>query len=113
MHLMIIPAICCIKLSFLAFYRRIFCVHKISKARYFIDGMMVFVVLWMLAYWFVHLFTCGTNFSAFWSTFEDLATKCIESLKMEYSFTITDFVTDFIILVIPIPLVCVPWAFVG
>src|SRR5437660_851522 len=101
MHLIIIPALCFVKLSFLAFYKRIFCVHKLSSVRYVIHGMMDFVVLWTLAYWLVHLFMCGTNFSAFWSSFEDLRTKCIESLKMEYSFTITDFITDFVILVMP------------
>jgi len=67
--------------------------------------MMVVVTLWMIAYWLVHLFICGTNFSAFWTSFEALRTQCIETLKMEYSFSITDFVSDFVILIIPLPLV--------
>lgn len=48
---------------------------------------------------------CGTNFSAFWTSFETLMTQCIETLKMLQSFGITDFITDLFILVIPMPLV--------
>ncbi|KAF2692091.1 hypothetical protein K458DRAFT_381916 [Lentithecium fluviatile CBS 122367] len=104
MDLMIVPALCLIKLSFLAFYKRIFCVQKLATVRYIINTLMIFVILWGLAYWLVHLFICGTNFNAFWSSFEDLRTKCIESLKMELSFSITDFITDSIILIMPMPL---------
>jgi hypothetical protein len=105
MFLMLVPAITCVKLSFLAFYNRIFCVQNVSRIRYVIRGLMVFVLLWGIAFWFVHLFACGTDFNAFWSSFELLATRCIETLNMEYAFSITDFVTDLTILVLPLPMV--------
>jgi len=106
MNLLIIPALSLIKLSFLAFYKRIFCVNKLSAVRYGINGMMILIIVWTVAYWFAHLFMCGTNFNAFWSSFEDLRTKCIDTFKMLYSFCITDFITDALILIIPLLLVC-------
>lgn len=100
---LLIPALCFIKLSFLAFYKRIFCVHKSGAIQNGINAMMGLIVAWSVAYWFAHLFMCGTNFSAFWSSFEDLRMKCINTLQMLYSFTVTDFITDVFILVIPMP----------
>jgi len=105
MHLLVIPALCLIKLSFLVFYKRLFSPQKISKIRYIISALMVFIILWGLAYTLIHLFICGTNFSAFWESYTSLRTKCVETLKMEYSFGVTDFISDFTIFVLPMPMV--------
>jgi hypothetical protein len=68
---------------------------------------MVFVSLWTISFFFAHSFACGSNFSAFWTSFETLHTQCTETFKLEYRFTVTDLLSDVFILLILIPLVCV------
>jgi hypothetical protein len=105
MYLICIPALGCIKLSVLFFYHRIFCPQKIGLARIFIIMMMCIVVLWAVGFWFANLLACKGNFSAWWGSPVDLITKCVKTLELTYSLSITDFITDAIVLLIPLPLV--------
>lgn len=105
MYLICIPALGCIKLSVLFFYHRIFCPQEIGLARIFIIMMMCIVVLWAVGFWFANLLACKGNFSAWWGSPVDLITKCVKTLELTYSLSITDFITDAIVLLIPLPLV--------
>ncbi len=92
-----------IKLSVLFFYRRIFRgkIFDIST-----KVMMGIVIAWTLSFFFAFLFTCGTNFGANWSTLKALLTQCHAQHTYQLAMAISDVLTDGLILVIPIPLVC-------
>ena len=99
------PALGFIKLSILFFYRRIFCTNKKTVPDIVILGMIYITIGWTISYFFAHVFACRGNFSAFWSSTIDLITKCVKIFIVLYSFTISDFIMDVIILLIPLPLV--------
>ena len=98
------PCLGSIKLSFLFFYRRIFCPNKKNLASLFLDAMIVLVVLWTLGFFFSELFNCGTHFSALWGSTVDLM-SCDKTEVHLLALVITDFITDAIILIFPIPLI--------
>ncbi|KAH8597902.1 hypothetical protein B0O99DRAFT_684608 [Bisporella sp. PMI_857] len=102
--LMTIPGLACAKLSFLFFYHRIFCTHGTGFPRLFIITMICAVAVWGAAFELAYLFMCGTHFSAWWGTAENTMKYCQNSLRTEYGFTLSDFLTDAIILLIPLPL---------
>jgi hypothetical protein len=105
MYLICILALGLIKMSLLTFYYRIFCPHKSGAAHIIIIIMMVVVALWTVAFFFIYLFICEGHFSAFWGSTERLQAKCIYTLLVTYCFTVSDVVTDCLVLVIPLPLV--------
>ncbi|KAI0813187.1 hypothetical protein GGR55DRAFT_561588 [Xylaria sp. FL0064] len=98
-------ALGCTKLSFLLFYRRIFVTTKLGKTNMFIVGMCVLVFLWMWGFFFVFLFLCRLNFWALWTTARAILDHCISDTGPNFAMTITDVITDVVILVTPIPLV--------
>ena len=102
---MSIPALGLVKLSFLLFYRRIFCVDKKGVTGIVTMTMIVITVAWTISYFFAHLFACKTDFSAWWGSVISLTTRCVKTYDLLYSLAITDFVFDAIIILIPIPLV--------
>ena len=94
------------KLSFLCFYRRIFCKTKRQDFTNIFTAIMIFVTAgWTVSFFFAHLFACGINFSAWWGSPIDLISKCVKTEKLLEALAISDFLTDAIILVIPLPLV--------
>ena len=102
-----ILALGCIKLSFLFFYRRIFCkTNKRDFTNIFTMVMICIIILWTIGFFFAHLFACGTNFSAWWGAPIELITRCVKTEKLLEALAISDFLTDAIIVVIPLPLVC-------
>ncbi|MCJ1356783.1 MAG: hypothetical protein MMC33_006779 [Icmadophila ericetorum] len=101
-----ILALGCIKLSFLFFYRRIFCkTNKRDFTNIFTMVMICIIILWTIGFFFAHLFACGTNFSAWWGAPIELITRCVKTEKLLEALAISDFLTDAIIVVIPLPLV--------
>ncbi|KAF4624982.1 hypothetical protein G7Y89_g13188 [Cudoniella acicularis] len=104
MYVICIPALGLIKLSILSFYHRIFCPQKTGIARFIITGMMCIIGLWTLGFWFAHVFICKGYFSAYWGSTDDLKAKCLNTLLKTYSLSISDFITDVLTLIIPLPL---------
>ncbi|KAB8290714.1 hypothetical protein EYC80_008353 [Monilinia laxa] len=104
MYVITIPALGLIKLSVLFFYHRIFCPQQTGKSRIIIITMMVLVGLWNLAFWFSFIFACRGHFSAWWGSTIDLISQCVATFNLLYALSITDFVTDAIVLLIPLPL---------
>ncbi|KAI1376200.1 hypothetical protein F4677DRAFT_419169 [Hypoxylon crocopeplum] len=96
----------CIKASFLFFYRRIFSVNRTTDV--FLTGMIILVTLWTVGFFFTVVFECGLNFWAIWGTaskVKNLTTYCIPTLPLALAIGITDFVTDVVIIAIPVPLI--------
>lgn len=67
-------------------------------------GMMGFIILWALAFVLATLLCCGTMLFAIWKPISQMA-MCTFFLDVLMAFCITGFVTDVVIIMIPIPLV--------
>jgi len=102
MQIITIPALGAVKLSALFYYYRIFCPHKTGPTRLIIISAIVIVVLWTLCNLCVAVFACGTNVKLFFGAPSD---RCINILLWLYTLSITDLITDVMVLVLPIPLV--------
>ncbi|KAF2120407.1 hypothetical protein BDV96DRAFT_595941 [Lophiotrema nucula] len=97
-----------IKLSVLFFYRRIFVVDKaLSSARNLLFcTMIILIAMWSVVYTFTFTFMCGTRFDVLVGESEDdPAIYCVDTLKVGYSYAISDFISDAIIILIPIPFI--------
>ena len=92
-------------MSFLFFYRRIFAVDRIGTTNILLVAMMVLISLWMAGFFFTTLFECKLDFWALWASPIAVVEHCISQPKLALALTITDFTTDMIIMIIPIPLV--------
>ena len=93
-----------IKLSCMFFYRRIFRVgsNKIFDAA--MVGVVVIIVLWAISFFFAFTFMCGTHFNYLWTSLANEA-KCAKTMMLQQGFAISDVITDFFVLLFPIPLV--------
>ena len=97
----------CIKASVLFFYRRIFCTgHPRDWFSVLNTSLLWLVALWTVAFFFDFVFSCSTHVNAMWSTVLALEEYCKGSTKGQMAFAITDFMTDFFIICLPIPMVC-------
>lgn len=98
-------ALGCVKLSFLLFYRRVLTTGTSSWFSKTTAGLIVVVLGWTVAFFFALLFACKGNWSAWWSSVLDLSTKCVKTLKLELALVTSDFITDVLIMILPIPMV--------
>lgn len=103
MELLQIPALTFVKLSFIFFYRRIFCVGHQTFFNTITYIAMAIIIAWAVCFFFVILFHCGKNFAAWWTSIADLNMYCKESLDMQDAWAISDFLTDLIVVVLPLP----------
>lgn len=102
-----IPALCLVKLSFIYFYRRIFCTGT-GQTRIFkrITTVLIWItVAWTISFFLAFLFICDVNFAAWWTSIKTLNTYCGNVLQLQLGFSISDFVTDFLVFVLPLPMV--------
>jgi hypothetical protein len=89
-----------IKVSFLLFYKTIFVYDKwrfLNIRNVIINLMILIVVIWDLGFTLTFLSACRSNFRAHWAT--------INTFLMMYALSISDFITDVLILLIPIPMI--------
>lgn len=103
---MIPLALGCTKASFLRFYKRIFSIN--AKVDKFLTGFIVLVGVWTVGFFFATIFECGLDFWVLWGTKssgKNITSHCVNTQGLSLAFTITDFVTDVIIIGIPVPLV--------
>jgi hypothetical protein len=105
LELLQIPALACVKLSFISFYRRIFCTGHGRIFNIATIVMNVTIIAWTLAFFFALLFACRLKFAAWWTSVEALSTECVNSLDLENAFAISDFIMDLFVYVLPIPVV--------
>ncbi|KAI2628677.1 hypothetical protein GGR54DRAFT_628507 [Hypoxylon sp. NC1633] len=87
------------KLSVLFFYRRIF-LGKVFSILSMI--LITFVLIWTFGFFFAILFRCGTNFRALWSPLKYIMANCHAGTPMFQAFSISDVITDSLILILPI-----------
>ncbi|OTB01691.1 hypothetical protein M426DRAFT_14305 [Hypoxylon sp. CI-4A] len=87
------------KLSVLFFYRRIFYGRVFNTIS--IIGVAI-IVVWTLGFFFAILFRCGTQFWALWAPLKFLLANCYPSTPMFQAFSISDVITDVLILAIPV-----------
>lgn len=92
-----------IKLSVLFFYRRIFCTIGGGVFDCVNKILLGVTAAWTLTFFFTHLFSCGKEITALWGPLKDTIRFCKNTLSMENGFGISDFVLDFLVLILPIP----------
>lgn len=92
-----------IKLSFIMFYRRIFCT---GMRTWFSIGTVIMgglIVAWTITFFFVFVFYCGTHPEKEWGTVLDIITFCPNALDNQMALGISDSIMDVIIIMMPIP----------
>ncbi|KAF7928594.1 uncharacterized protein EAE98_005650 [Botrytis deweyae] len=91
------------KLSVVLLYRRLFVVNR--QFNIWSAILCVIIILWTISFFFAVLFQCGTHMSAFWTNGTLFAQYCDTESWETTIFCITDVLTDFAILLTPIPVV--------
>jgi len=91
------------KLSVLLLYRRLF--SRVVWFRYLVDGGLVIIAIWTIAFSFSLLFQCHPVSYA-WRVPEFLlGPYCFQFLKFYVALPVTDIITDILIVMMPIPMV--------
>ncbi|KAI9708053.1 MAG: hypothetical protein M1820_004257 [Bogoriella megaspora] len=93
------PALCFTKLSVLFFYRRIFRGAIFNVLAWFFVG---FVISWTLFYQLFWIFSCGTHFSYWWGTIQQVHDFCLNIFEEMIAASAIDFILDISILCLPI-----------
>ncbi|KAF2269567.1 hypothetical protein CC78DRAFT_422505, partial [Lojkania enalia] len=102
------PALGFVKVSIIAFYRRIFVVekHSFRDARnFFMILMIVLISLWSAGFCLAFMWMCKGDFNAAFQPPAVLMQKCVNTVMLGFAFSVSDFVTDVIIISIPMPFV--------
>ncbi|KAI4862150.1 hypothetical protein F4820DRAFT_36600 [Hypoxylon rubiginosum] len=103
--LMLPVALGCMKASFLFFYMRVFAIQKQSAIYKTLVGFITVVVLWAVTFVFATLFECGRDFRSIWGSQSEFQKQCTNTKNFVLILCITDFVSDILIIAIPVPLV--------
>ena len=101
-----VPTLGAIKLRVVFFYRRIFVIdkrHLKDTLNIVYIGILTLVAVWTVSFCFAFMFSCKGHSSAWWTSASSLITNCVNTLELLFAFAISDFVTDIIVIVIPIP----------
>ncbi|KAF2755553.1 hypothetical protein EJ05DRAFT_540262 [Pseudovirgaria hyperparasitica] len=99
-----IPALGLVKIAALCFYRRMFCVHRKGSLVVIIWTLIYATILWMIGCVISYALGCGTHPTAAWGGNIPFATYCKDiTLRWEVGFSVTDFVLDTLVLVVPLP----------
>lgn len=102
-----ILALALVKLSVLFFYRRIFCVGPMGIFSILTIVMTVVVLLWMSGFFISLIFICRADPAAYWISNASEAAHCVDTGMLHNAYAISDFITDVLILLLPIHPVCV------
>ncbi|KAI0181178.1 hypothetical protein GGR52DRAFT_523153 [Hypoxylon sp. FL1284] len=107
-YTMFAPSLSLSKSSILCFYRRIFCPKRpwSDPNVLGITFMLIIVAMFGISVSMGTTFACGTHFSYWWSSAgADLQAHCIDTQMLTYAHSVSDFIIDVIIIMMPIPLV--------
>ena len=95
-----------VKLSFVFFYRRIFAVGNRSQPVNILTILVnTLTVAWTIAYFFAILLGCKGHFRALWKSEKAVMSSCGKIPEILLSLSISDFVMDIVIFVLPVPMV--------
>lgn len=95
----------CTKASVVFFYLRIFTTTKRSKTYGLFVASIVIIVAMMIGFFLSTLFECGSHISAMFQSTVAMETYPPHSDSYDYGFAISEFITDVVILAMPVPLV--------
>lgn len=102
--LMQVIALGCIKLSLMFFYRTIFNVRGGANLFNAISlATITLIAIWAVAFFFAFLFNCQGNPAANWTSYTLTLQYCWKESAFLLLYSYTDFITDLIVLVFPIP----------
>jgi hypothetical protein len=93
----------CIKMSIVAFYRRLFVTNKTSIFGIVTLVTQVGLFLWSLAFILLIIFPCGTHVWANWGSSGDQLALCPVVFTSEYGLTGSDLILDLYIFLLPLP----------
>jgi len=101
-------ALALVKLSVLCFYRRLFVVDKqnrFDRRNLFFSFAISIITLWGGAVFFATLFACKFTWGALWGEIKPTPGLCLDGFQLGWAFALSDFITDVLVLFIPIPFV--------
>ena len=98
-------AYCFIKLSIVAFYRRIFVTHRGFAVDLLTKGISVVIILWSFTFIMLIVFACGKHFWANWGATGEQLIYCPVAFTSEYGLAISNLILDALIFIMPIPFV--------
>lgn len=104
-ELLQVPALGLVKSSFVLLYRRIFTKRTAPVFNIVSWVALAVVVSWAIAFFFSLVFICGTDFSAYWTSTAVEKERCVDTNMLHNAFAISDFLTDLIIILLPLPMV--------
>ncbi|PQE27152.1 integral membrane protein [Rutstroemia sp. NJR-2017a WRK4] len=90
-----------IKISVVSFYRRIFVGEAFRRWSTF---LLIFIGLWMLAFFISLTLWCGTHPAAGWTSYKEILKYCDNLADLELAFAVTDAMTDLAVILTPIPI---------
>ena len=98
------------KLSFVFFYRRIFLSGRSETATATAFNIATLSTIgiataWMISFFFTYVFVCGSHPAVYWESTKASSAHCFKTRVALDGFAISDFLTDLIVLVLPIPMV--------
>lgn len=103
------PALGCLKASLLLFYKRIFYAGTHRFLRWSLLATLALTVAWTIAFCFTFLLICHRKFDAYWTTLVDEKKYCLDTVMIHNVYGVTDVVLDLIVILLPIPMVSIPW----
>ncbi|PVH98562.1 hypothetical protein DM02DRAFT_673339 [Periconia macrospinosa] len=99
------PTLTFLKLSCVFFYKRVFATGSGPAVNIAIHALTAITILWGCGFFFGWLFGCGTHFDYYWTSLENQL-KCPADLaKINLSLAISNFLIDFMLMLLPIPLI--------
>ncbi|CAD6445428.1 d50c81d9-2706-463f-b1d0-bde9585233ce [Sclerotinia trifoliorum] len=99
-----IVAYCFIKLSIAFLYRRIFVVSGHSKIFSIVTWTLIAIIIsWSITFFLLFIFDCGIHTSAQWGSEAELARYCPDGIKHEEALYISEFFTNVVLALAPIP----------
>ena len=95
-----------VKLSIIAFYRRIFVVNKRTTFDIVTRVTAVVIFLWVITFILIIIFPCGYHISDNWGTAASQQAHClvIGYTSLE-GLAASDFIIDVVLITLPIPMV--------
>ena len=106
LNLNLVLALGLLKLSVLLLYRRIFCARNSQGIFDISIRVMIWVtILWTLSFFFACLFSCGLKFGAAWGSTNEMIQYCVNMTRFGLGFAGSDFGSDIMISVMPLPMV--------
>ncbi|KAH6695753.1 hypothetical protein F5X68DRAFT_272976 [Plectosphaerella plurivora] len=99
MNMLSILGLGLVKSSILVLY---FTLFPNRKFRWVVSGVLAYVIVWTISFFFSHLFTCYPV-TAFIDFFQDK--KCVNQVAMFLTVLYTNIIADFTILFLPVPMV--------